>query len=121
MGYYRDWYGGTQFDMTKGPAAGPFGTPDRFATDSKTVKGSWERTIAIYRTNDVHIQQFRKPSDQLPKEIAGVSWFAPGAAHYSPFVPVPSGLTSSIVPLRTAMPTKYDTKSLNWATRRIAS
>lgn len=119
--YYRDWYGGTQFDMTKGPAAGPFGSPDRFETNSKLGNGLWERTIAIYRTNEIHVQQLRKPSKDLPKQLAGVSWFAAGAAHYSPFLPIPSGLTSSLPSLRSAAPYKFDSNSMNWLTRRVAS
>jgi len=118
--YYRDWYGGTEFDMTKGVAAGPFGTPDRFGM-SEDIDGSWERSIAIYRSQDVHVQQLRKPSKDLPKELAGVSWYAAGAAHYSPFLPIPSGLTTPLAPLLAAKPKKYDAKSMNWACRRIGS
>jgi len=121
MRYYRDWYGGTQFDMTKGLAAGPFGTPDRFATDSKNVHGGWERSIAIYRSNDVHVQQLRKPSKELPKEFAGLAWYAPGAAHYSPFLPIPSGLKTSLPTFSMAAPHKVDRKSMNWACRKIGS
>jgi len=117
---YRDWYGDTPFDMTKGVAAGPFGTPDRFGL-TEGIDGSWERSIAIYRSNDIHVQQLRKPSDTLPKELAGISWYAQGAAHYSAFIPIPSGLTTPIAPLLTAVPTQYDPKSMNWANRRIGS
>jgi dipeptidase len=107
--------------MTKGLAAGPFGTPDRFATSSQNVSGSWVRSIAIYRTNWVHVQQMQKPTKDLPKELAGITWFGAGAAHYAPFVPVPSGLTRSLTPLVTGMPSKFDRGSLNWACRKIGN
>jgi len=119
MKFHRDWYAGTPFDMTKGTAAGPFGTPDRWATESKSVVGRWERSIAIYRSNWVHVQQLRSPSATLPKEFAGVTWFGAGAAHYTPFVPVPSGLTRSLTPLMTGVPHRFDRGSMNWASRKI--
>lgn len=115
MSWHREWYAGTQFDMTQGPAAGPGGSPDRFALSQKNTKafptGAWERSIAIYRTIYVHIQQL--------KDGAGVAWWAPGAAHYAPFLPVPSTFHHSIPSLMLNNPFRYDAASFNWASRKI--
>ncbi len=50
---HRSHYEGTAYDTTRGPAAGPYGTPERYQTigapDDPGV-GSWERTVSIYRT-----------------------------------------------------------------------
>ncbi len=35
MRYQRDHYEGTDFDLTKGPAAGPYGNPDRYGNTSR--------------------------------------------------------------------------------------
>jgi hypothetical protein len=52
-GVMRDYYNNTQFDMTVGMAAGPWGSPDRFGgtePGQPAVNGSWERTIGIHRS-----------------------------------------------------------------------
>merc|ERR1719498_434463 len=118
MRFHRDWYAGTPYDMTKGLAAGPFGTPDRWATHT-TVAGAWERSITIYRSDHVLVHHLKKATSALPKELAGVMWFGNGAAHYSPFVPIPSGVNRSLTPLKTGSPHKFDSGSMNWATRKI--
>lgn len=118
MSWHRDWYAGTQFDMTKGVQAGPFGSPDRFSTDSK-VKGSWERSIALYRTNAVYVQKLQHPSADVPPGLASVAWYGAGPAHYAVFVPVPSGFGATVKALKLANPMKFETSSMNWATRRI--
>eukprot|EP00913_Durusdinium_trenchii_P009969 g9356.t1 len=105
-------------DMTKGVQAGPFGSPDRFSTDSK-VKGSWERSIALYRTNAVYVQKLQHPSADVPPGLASVAWYGAGPAHYAVFVPVPSGFGATVKALKLANPMKFETSSMNWATRRI--
>lgn len=118
IAWHRDWYAGTKYDMTKGLQAGPFGTPDRFATVS-SVKGHWERSIALYRTNAVYVQHLRHPSVDLPKGTASVAWYGAGPAHYTPFVPIPSGVTQSLRPLQVVDPKKFEPASMNWATRKV--
>lgn len=60
---YRDHLEGTDFDLTTGLAAGPFGTPNRYnaGTDEATFKyGAWERAIGLYRTSYSYVAQVRK-------------------------------------------------------------
>jgi len=119
ISWHRDWYAGTKYDMTKGIQAGPFGTPDRFATYSKQVQGNWERSIALYRTNAVYVSQLRRPTTGEPQGLSSVAWYGAGAAHYAPFVPIVVGATRSIAPLAAAPPRNASRASMNWATRMV--
>jgi dipeptidase len=115
---YRDYYVGTEFDMTKGLAAGFGGTPDRFDT-STNVPGAWERSIALYRTNVIKVQHLQAPSASLPKEVSGVAWICQGPAHHTPFVPIPSGFKLQIAPLTNFALKDHNRESLNWAARKV--
>jgi dipeptidase len=115
---HRDWYQGTEFDMTKGVAAGPFGSPDRFAV-APSVKGHWERSIALYRTTAVLVSQLGL-ADASSGAVANVMWYGAGAAHYAPFLPVPAGTPHSLYPLRIAYPHDPAARGLNWAVRRLS-
>ncbi|HOR42995.1 MAG TPA: C69 family dipeptidase [Atribacterota bacterium] len=89
MDIKRDHYEGTEFDLTTGMAAGPFGTPDRFATpgavkpeDRKNV--DWERAISLFRCSYSFISQARS---WLPNPIGGLIWFGEDVPHSTCFVP----------------------------------
>eukprot|EP00808_Paulinella_micropora_P010519 g49337.t1 len=71
MSIMRDYYQGTPFDLSKGNAAGPFEDPVRYETDPQGLKGSWERSIYIYRNVFSHVIQVR----DLPNELATVIWY----------------------------------------------
>eukprot|EP00427_Karlodinium_veneficum_P034618 CAMPEP_0169278256 /NCGR_PEP_ID=MMETSP1016-20121227/54206_1 /TAXON_ID=342587 /ORGANISM="Karlodinium micrum, Strain CCMP2283" /LENGTH=581 /DNA_ID=CAMNT_0009365961 /DNA_START=61 /DNA_END=1806 /DNA_ORIENTATION=+ len=117
MSWHRDWYAGTEFDMTKGLQAGPFGTPDRFSSSGNV--GNVERSIALYRTNAVYVQHLQHAKPGIPQSLASVAWYGAGPAHYAPFVPIPVGVTQSLLPLSKAVPRKRDSASMNWAVRFI--
>merc|ERR1712136_583713 len=69
MAIYRDYYDGTEFDLSKGLAAGPYGNPDRWSTWMTSLQGSWERSIGLFRT--MAIKDVRKVQWELEDE--GVS------------------------------------------------
>lgn len=80
----RDHYEGTPFDLTKGMASGPFGSPNRLDGGTRFFpqpKGAWERPIAMYRTSYslVIAPAFEKGT--------GVLWYAPHNPHASVYVP----------------------------------
>ena len=56
------------------------------------------------RLREVHVVQLRSG---VPRELGGVAYFAAGAAHYAPFLPVPSG-AGAFAPLATAVPHRPD-------------
>mmetsp|Transcript_52347 Transcript_52347/g.146014 ORF Transcript_52347/g.146014 Transcript_52347/m.146014 type:complete len:547 (-) Transcript_52347:424-2064(-) len=78
MGYFRYQYEGTEFDMTQGILAGPFGSPFRLEGGSKG--GQVPRGIAIQRTLYGIIAQ-SGPQRQL-------AWFAMDTPTTSVYVPL---------------------------------
>ena len=96
---YRDNYEGTQFDLTKGLAAGPFGNPNRFeggaeavTTDGQlsVIKGNFERPLNIYRCAYSYIAQAR---GWLPDIIGGRLIFAPDRPATSALFPMYAGIS----------------------------
>ncbi|MBS3819247.1 C69 family dipeptidase [bacterium] len=90
--FHRDYYQGTQFDLSEGMAAGPFGNPNRFATWGKRPEGyvGWERSISIFRCSYCFVSQSR---DWLPDWIGGLAWFALDDPKTSCFVPLYCGIS----------------------------
>jgi len=94
MAIQRDYYEGTPFDLTQGLSAGPFGTPDRYATSSsQNPEGSvgWERAIAMFRCSYTIVSQSRA---WLPDPIGGVMWFGPDDPAGTIYMPIYCGVTS---------------------------
>jgi dipeptidase len=88
MAIHRDYYQGTPFDMTTGVAAGPWGDPDRYSTNSQKVAGNWERSIGLYRTGETHIVT---ANAGLPEGVNGVVYYAPHASSTAVFTPFFAG------------------------------
>lgn len=84
MELLRDHYEGTPYDMTKGIAAGPFGSPVRWGGDAQGIIGGWERPISMYRTLFSFVLQSRS---FLPDSVGGVAWYGQGSPHGSVYVP----------------------------------
>lgn len=90
----RDHFEGTEFDMTRDPGAGPYGSPYRwrpltFEVDGKTYVN--ERAIATQQTGFVIVPQMR---NWLPDPIGGVLWFGVDDANTAVFVPVYCSVTN---------------------------
>jgi len=80
MDTYRDHYEGTEYDLTQGMAAGPFGTPNRGATP-RNLTGQWERAISMHRTSWSFILEARTGG----RSITWFGWDAPHGTAYLPF------------------------------------
>ncbi len=75
MALMRDHYEGTDFDMTKGIDAGPYGSPLRtrpMGWTSGGVEHTWERPISTQQTGFSFISQSR---GHLPDPVGGVYWY----------------------------------------------
>ncbi len=91
---YRDHYEGTQFDLTKGIAAGPYGDPHRFTaiydgaqnniTADKQYFGAWERAISVFYQGYTFVGQIRC---NAPEATKGVLWFGPDVSYTTCFTP----------------------------------
>jgi len=101
MAIERDHYEGTEFDLTQGLAAGPFGAPDRWGTSgSAAPAGStgWERAISLHRTVYSTVVVSRK---NLPAWIGGMTWFGYDSPHTTCYIPIYCGVTE--------LPKSFDT------------
>lgn len=89
----RDAYQGTEFDLTQGLESGPFGTPNRYPTSSRSnPEGSagWERAISLFRCTLTTVVTAR---NSLPDWIGGVTWFGYDAPHSTCYFPIYCGVT----------------------------
>ena len=95
MNIYSDHLEGTEYDLTQGLAAGPFGNPTRWAlnTDQKpegTEAQDWERSIVSYRCSYSFVSQSRS---WLPDPVGGVLWFGEDSPDTTVYVPIYCGVT----------------------------
>ena len=113
MAITRDYYQGTEFDLSEGLAAGPFGTPNRYSggTGEELVKGAWERAIGMFRSDYVQIIQTR---DWLPPAIGGVMWYTPDLATTSCFIPIYAGSTKLPETYSIGTRSEYNEDSAYW-------
>ncbi len=115
MALHRDSYQGTEFDMTKGLAAGPFGNPNRWAGNRGDVKEGyvgWERPIAIFRCAYAIVLQVR---DWLPDPVGGLVWFLEDDPKTSCYMPMYCGMTEVPGSFKTGRLDEFNKKSAYWA------
>jgi dipeptidase len=119
MALHRDHYEGTDFDLTKTPAGGPFGSPQRWrGTYDYTVpwsdlKGAWERPISIFFCAFVYVNQLRT---SLPDPIGGVCWLGLDEPYNCCFIPLYAGSTNIPQAFKTSDQLQFEWgASLWWA------
>ena len=101
----RDHYEGTDYDMTKGIDAGPFGSPNRWRPITwkvDSVDYTWERPISTQQTGFSFVSQSRS---WLPDPIGGVLWYGPDDSYFTCYIPFYCGIG--------AVPDSYSQGSLN--------
>jgi len=96
----RDHYEGTEFDMTQGIDAGPFGLPLRWRPLYWTVKNeqgegddneyAWERPISTQQTGFSVVTQSRS---WLPNPVGGVAWYGKDDTYTTCYFPLYCGIT----------------------------
>lgn len=114
MALVRDHYEGTEYDMTTGLTAGPFGNPNRvrplnWSYDSADY--SWERPISTFNTAFSYIAQLR---GWLPNEIGGIAWFGEDDTYFTCYMPIYNSITEIPSPLATGSMQHYSTESAWW-------
>jgi len=128
MSLYRDYYQGTEFDLSKGLMAGPFGCPYRYpgpmdesgdtGDPNARLKGAWERPISIFRCGFTYVCQARS---WLPDPIGGLVWFGPDEPMSTCFVPFYVGVTRIAAPYYTCDTAAFNQKSAWWAFNFVAN
>ena len=121
MALHRDHYEGTQFDLTKGLAAGPFGCPYRFngpydgssenISEDKKMWGAWERAISVYNVGYIYVNQARS---WMPDPIGGICWYGPDKPYLTCFVPFYVGISELPSAYETCDISKFDRNSAWW-------
>lgn len=129
MALHRDHYEGTEFDMTRGLAAGPFGSPYRWigkydgaqndvSTPDQKMLGAWERPLSVFYAGYMFVNQAR---GWLPDPIGGICWFGPDKPYLTCFVPFYVGMTDLPRSYQTGITTKYDRNVAWWAFNFVAN
>ncbi len=98
MNINRDQYDGSEFDLSQGPDAGPFGDTMRYPPRSEMkdkenginkLENSqalgFQRPISLWRTSYSTVTQSRRG---LPNAVGAVTWIAQYAPHFASFLPV---------------------------------
>ncbi|MFH1080088.1 MAG: C69 family dipeptidase, partial [Pseudomonadota bacterium] len=125
---HRDNYEGTEFDLTKGLAAGPFGNPNRFEGQAEgmadkegrltPLKGEFERPLNIYRCVYAYVNQSRS---WLPDAIGGLTWFGPDRPATAVLMPFYAGATSLPPSIQRGDILKFDRESMWTAFNYVAN
>ena len=125
---HRDNYEGTEFDLTRGLAAGPFGCPNRFEGQAESVadkegrlsplKGEFERPLNIYRCVYAYVNQSRR---SFPDAIGGLTWFGPDRPATAVLMPLYAGVTNLPEPLQTGDLLAFNRKSMWTAFNFVAN
>ncbi|WP_243547121.1 dipeptidase [Pseudodesulfovibrio tunisiensis] len=128
FGLYRDHYEGTQFDMTKGVAAGPYGDPHRFVgpydgnqndvTEDKKYYGAWERAISVFYQGYTFVCQTRP---KAPEFTRGLVWFGPDVSYTTCFTPFFAKASALAGAYQTGSPQKYDPAAAWWRFNLLAN
>jgi dipeptidase len=95
MELMRDYYGGTDLDMTKDAGAGPFGCPYRWRPMTWSVDSVEylnERAISTQQTGFSFVAQARS---WLPDHIGGILWFGVDDTWHTVYTPVYCSVTST--------------------------
>ncbi|EQC30426.1 hypothetical protein SDRG_12000 [Saprolegnia diclina VS20] len=110
MRIQRDHYEGTPFDLTQGPGAGPYGSPDRFRVGPDAAGGQFERSIGIYRATYTFVTV---PDAADP--IQSLFWFGPYAPHATAYAPVYAHIDAVPRGLSRGTLRQYDPSFTFWA------
>lgn len=124
---YRDHYEGTQFDLTKGIAAGPYGDPNRYVgpydgaqnnVSDEKMYGAWERAISVFYQGYTYVAQTRPDAPELTK---GVLWYGPDVAYTTCFSPFPSKVQQLPHAYQIGDPQKFSRDAAWWAFDFVAN
>ena len=121
LALHRDYYQGTEFDLTKGMAAGAYGNPMRYDCPSGAeanvpetcgnVRGAWERSISVYRCVYYHVNQLRA---NLPDPVGGLIWFGFDNPAAGCVIPVYASVTKLPESFGRGTYIRYDPQSAWW-------
>ena len=117
----RDHYEGTDFDMTKGIDAGPYGAPNRWRPITwmvDSVEYAWERPVSTQQTGFTFISQSRS---WLPDAVGGVLWYAFDDTYTNCYVPLYCGIDDIPKSFTVGSLRKFSWESAWWVFNFVAN
>jgi dipeptidase len=117
----RDHYEGTEFDMTQGVDAGPYGCPVRFrpmAWEVDGVEHVWERPVSTQQTGFSFVSQSRS---WLPDPIGGVLWYGVDDTYTTCYIPLYCGITGVPESFATGTLREFSWDSAWWVFNFVAN
>jgi len=120
----RDHFEGTEFDMTKGIVAAPYGNPYRwkplyFKLEGDTVtEYAWERPISTQQTAFSFVAQMRS---SMPREIGGVLWYGVDDTYSTVYTPLYCCITEVPAPFKNADVARFDLNSASWVFNLVSN
>jgi len=123
MNVMRDHFQGTDYDMTKGFAAGPYGNPYRwkplfFKVDGDTTRYGWERPISTQQTAFSFVSQSRS---WLPNEVGGLFWYGVDDTYSTCYIPLYMGMTHPPKSLAKGNIFEFDWNSAFWVFNLVSN
>lgn len=117
----RDHYEGTDFDMTKGIDAGPYGTPNRWRPITwmvDSVEYAWERPVSTQQTGFSFVSQSRA---WLPDGVGGVLWYGVDDTYTTCYVPLYCCINDVPESFATGSLKKFSWESAWWVFNFVAN
>jgi dipeptidase len=120
----RDHYEGTEFDMTQGLDAGPFGLPLRWRPLYWKLEGdddteyAWERPISTQQTGFSVVTQSRS---HLPDMVGGVCWYGVDDSYLTCYFPLYCCITEVPKPFATGSIKEFSWDSAWWVTNLVSN
>lgn len=119
----RDHFEDTEFDMTKGLAAGPYGCPYRwkplgFKIEGDTTGYAWERPISTQQTAFSFVAQMRS---NMPREVGGVLWYGVDDNYSTVYTPLYCSITKAPECFRNADIADFNLNSAVWVFNLVAN
>lgn len=123
IGLIRDHFTGTEFDMTKGHAAGPYGNPYRWKGLEWKIEGDstrygWERPISTQQTAFSFVSQMRS---WLPREIGGCFWYGVDDNYSTVYMPLYCSMTKAPKSYQTGSIKEFSFESAFWVFNLVAN
>ncbi len=117
----RDHYEETDYDMTKGVDAGPYGCPNRWRPIWWTVDSveyAWERPISTQQTGFSFVSQSR---GWLPDAVGGVYWYGVDDTYTTCYVPLYCGIDTVPKSFTVGSLNKFSWESAWWVFNFVAN
>jgi len=117
----RDHYEGTDYDMTNGIDAGPYGSPNRWRPKTwviDSVEYSWERPISTQQTGFSFVSQSRS---WLPDAVGGIYWYGVDDTYFTVYVPLYCGIDDVPESFTVGSLQKFSWESAWWVFNFVAN